>query len=590
MTIHNTAIPVSMSGGPEERLVPSTVAVSCGRASASCLVWFLLTVTCWFFLPRNSTDAANFVCADPEFVRQAEQARRRSATFWSGRPLPGDWSYPCPILIHPAQHAGGGVTSFTFQNGEVFGWRMTLEGTREVLLNDILPHEVDHMVRASLVRHPIARWLDEGCASLMESATVHERLRRDALRISPEQITEQWLAAREYPTDNQETTLLYAAGFSLVEFLLDRDGPAVLLAFQQDQQTLPERLRAHYRLDVHELRLQWAGWRKRNSSNGTDCHQVACPIHAGSSHPSGCHGINTQKETLVIWTATWCPPCHQFWWDWHHDPEFRRRLTGRFQIHVVDFDRHRSLAVERGIVSLPTFEWPGGRLMEYPGKRALLVHMGVGSTPTVKPSSTGRNDQIETPATLPLPAPKPPSTISPDTTTPPSPSKPPPAPPSGSSSPDTMGGAADNEARQWAASRTLLTFIISAIEALPELGLIGGTLATGGAGGAVMSVFWLLRRWRRRRRSPPADAFPEGRDAAAAIPFPRRLDEARQLLGLRQSEGRVAVLDALRGMFLDDELDKLARTSDADTAAIVQQLRERIDARVDEVAPLSTQV
>lgn len=90
-------------------------------------------------------------------------------------------------------------------------------------------------------------------------------------------------------------------------------------------------------------------------------------------------------------------------------------------------------------------------------------------------------------------------------------------------------------------------------------------------------------------KAQPEPPDPGGEEAPPPIPFPRGLDEARQLLGLRQSEGRVAILDALRGMFLDDELDKLTRF-DPSTEAIVHRLREAIDRRVDEVAPLSTRM
>ena len=50
----------------------------------------------------------------------------------------------------------------------------------------------------------------------------------------------------------------------------------------------------------------------------------------------------------------------------------------------------------------------------------------------------------------------------------------------------------------------------------------------------------------------------------------------------------MAVLDALRGMFLDDELTKLKTTGNDTEAAVARQLQTNIDTRVDEVAPLST--
>jgi len=49
----------------------------------------------------------------------------------------------------------------------------------------------------------------------------------------------------------------------------------------------------------------------------------------------------------------------------------------------------------------------------------------------------------------------------------------------------------------------------------------------------------------------------------------------------------VGILDALRGMFLEDEIEKLKATN-PEADSIINQLAEAIDRRVDDVAPLST--
>lgn len=73
-----------------------------------------------------------------------------------------------------------------------------------------------------------------------------------------------------------------------------------------------------------------------------------------------------------------------------------------------------------------------------------------------------------------------------------------------------------------------------------------------------------------------------------AAPFPRVLDEARELLTLRQREGRVGVLDALRGMALDDELAKILDGDDEPRKQFMRDLMTRLDGYVDQVAPRST--
>ncbi|MCA9073838.1 MAG: hypothetical protein KDA93_02305 [Planctomycetaceae bacterium] len=139
-----------------------------------------------------------------------------------------------------------------------------------------------------------------------------------------------------------------------------------------------------------------------------------------------------------------------------------------------------------------------------------------------------------------------------------------------------------------------------ALTALELASLISGTAATGGVGTFALTVLWRILK-RRRQRKQAQDTIvvtrtndpqqeEESRSIPDRAPFPRQLDEARELLALRQSEGRVAVLDALRGMFLDDELIKLKTQGTNAEASIADQLQTRIDNRVDEVAPLSTTV
>jgi hypothetical protein len=124
------------------------------------------------------------------------------------------------------------------------------------------------------------------------------------------------------------------------------------------------------------------------------------------------------------------------------------------------------------------------------------------------------------------------------------------------------------------------------ISVLTSLGVISGTAFTGGIGGVALMILWRLLK--RRATRAASGKTSQGGTSGSAAPFPRELDEAGELLGLRKSEGRVATLDTLRGMFLDDELSKLHDSPDPAAAAIAQKLRAAIDKRVDEVAPLTT--
>src|SRR5687768_11880045 len=72
----------------------------------------------------------NFVVSAPtpqlakEIGDSAEMWRRELAIEWLGKELP-PWSKTCPIHARVAPNTGaGGATSFIFDRGQVFGWKM----------------------------------------------------------------------------------------------------------------------------------------------------------------------------------------------------------------------------------------------------------------------------------------------------------------------------------------------------------------------------------------------------------------------------------------------------------------------------------
>ena len=77
----------------------------------------------------------------------AEFYRRELAIEWLGEALPR-WYRPCPISVKVGQIGAGGATTFTFEGGEVFGWRMNVQGSLERILDSVIPHEVRHTIFA----------------------------------------------------------------------------------------------------------------------------------------------------------------------------------------------------------------------------------------------------------------------------------------------------------------------------------------------------------------------------------------------------------------------------------------------------------
>ncbi|SFJ33898.1 thioredoxin family protein [Planctomicrobium piriforme] len=502
----------------------------------------------WGALNGSVAFAGNFACDDAEIVAAAEHARLRSANFWQGKPLPGDWSSPCPIRVSRCADAGG-QTQFSFDQGEVFGWKMLVAGSRSAILRDVIPHEVDHMVRASLVRRPIERWLDEGCAALLESESVHLRLRTIANGIDPSLFSASWLERQHYPVTTRGVEELYAGGFSLVEFLLTKSSPGTLLAFQQSSGSIAARLQQHYQLTPEKLPQVWSAWRAQRK--GTSCTATGCLLHPAQANAASESG----RPKLTVWTAAWCPACQAFRSDLAQVPNFRETLGQQFQIQFVDFNQHAGEAQREGITLLPTFVTSDHFLTGYQGADDLLRRLGIAVSPS--PNAEQKPPPQLPAASLPMALEQP------------APATPPPQP---------------AIAPKHLPAGKVLELVPVALTILQWAGVIGGTVATGGLGGiAVAGAMFLLRR-----RATRASSSKQGGTAGGSAPFPRQLDEACELLAVGQSEGRVAVLDALRGLFLDDELEKLANSTDPAKVKLAGDLRTAIDARVDEVAPLTT--
>ena len=79
--------------------------------------------------------SANFIVEtpDPSFAQlvsqTAERYRHDLAIEWLGQAMP-NWSQPCVMEVQVGPHLGaGGATQFSFDRGEVFGWRMAIQGS-----------------------------------------------------------------------------------------------------------------------------------------------------------------------------------------------------------------------------------------------------------------------------------------------------------------------------------------------------------------------------------------------------------------------------------------------------------------------------
>ncbi len=219
--------------------------------------------------------SSNFVVSGPtpEIAREvcdaAEKYRQQLAIEWLGRELP-DWAQPCPITLQVGETLGaGGATSFLFERGEVFGWQMTIQGSRERILDSVLPHEVTHTIFATHFRQPLPRWADEGACTTVEHVSEKAKQQSmliDFLRTNRGIPFSQMFVMREYPRDVMP---LYSQGYSLARYLIQQGGRKKFLNFLSDglrDQNWTRATNAAYGYDnLAVLQNSWLGWVRQGS-------------------------------------------------------------------------------------------------------------------------------------------------------------------------------------------------------------------------------------------------------------------------------------------------------------------------------------
>jgi hypothetical protein len=202
-----------------------------------------------------------------EIGDRAEVCRREQAIEWLGEELP-PWNKPCPIHARVAPNLGaGGATSFVFDRGQVFGWKMNIQGSRERILDSVVPHEVTHTIFASYFRQPLPRWADEGACTTVEHRSEiakQERMLIQFLKTRRGIPFSDMFVMKEYPRDVMP---LYAQGHSLAQWMIENRGRKAFLEFLADgmqDENWPRAVRQHYGFDgLASLQNAWLAWVKQ---------------------------------------------------------------------------------------------------------------------------------------------------------------------------------------------------------------------------------------------------------------------------------------------------------------------------------------
>lgn len=217
--------------------------------------------------------SANFVVKAPtpalaaEIGRESERLRRELAIEWLGKEMPA-WTSPCPITAQVSPSLGaGGATSFVFDRGEVFGWEMNIQGSRERVLDSVLPHEITHTIFACHFRQPLPRWADEGACTTVEhdsEVKKQERMLIRFLKTGKGIPFSRMFAMKDYPPDVMP---LYSQGHSLATFLIERRGKKAYLEFIADglrDENWPAAVQRHYgHENLYVLQNTWLDWVKQ---------------------------------------------------------------------------------------------------------------------------------------------------------------------------------------------------------------------------------------------------------------------------------------------------------------------------------------
>ena len=211
-----------------------------------------------FIVTAANADLANRV------AQCAEESRVRLARLWLGVELPA-WTTPCPIKVKSGPEMGaGGETTFTFVGDSVTGWKMSVQGTEERILDSVVPHEVSHTIFATYFCCPVPRWIDEGAATSVEADVERNNYRTMLIGFLQENRGipfNTMVRLTEYPRDMMP---FYSQGFSVCEYLIAVGGHRRLVEFTREaiqNDDWSGSVKKYYGYeDLSELQIRWTNW------------------------------------------------------------------------------------------------------------------------------------------------------------------------------------------------------------------------------------------------------------------------------------------------------------------------------------------
>ncbi len=275
------------------------------RRAALVVAVLACSVTGASFRTQNFVVTASSPSLAREVAVTAEGFRKQLAHDWLGYELK-PWSQPIPIRVHSAGHLGaGGVTSFVFVNNVPQQWTMTLQGTRQRVLDSVLPHEISHTVFATHFGRPLPRWADEGACTTVEHTSEKQKQHTLLLRYLTTDRGipfNQMLRMKEYPRD---IMTLYSQGFSVSQYLIAHRGKRTFIKFLEramKDQDWDNAIHEFYPFaNASDLQTRWVSWVgkgspqiKPASAPAADV-QLAGATRVGTTAQAGDGAFNDEK-------------------------------------------------------------------------------------------------------------------------------------------------------------------------------------------------------------------------------------------------------------------------------------------------------
>jgi hypothetical protein len=220
--------------------------------------------------PYYSARSQHFIVSAPtpelaqEISNAAEKFRHDLAIEWLGRPLP-EWQGVCPIKADVSPGLGaGGATSFVFRGGTPTEWTMNIQGSRERVLDSVLPHEITHTIFATHFGRPLPRWADEGGSTTVEHNS--EKAKQDKFLV--EFLTtnrgiafNDMFRMKDYPKD---ILPLYSQGYSLARFFIQQGGKPKFVQYvgegMRTSNWTATTKKFYGYSSLSELQLTWVDW------------------------------------------------------------------------------------------------------------------------------------------------------------------------------------------------------------------------------------------------------------------------------------------------------------------------------------------